>query len=45
MLMGFHPVNMGKLLIGEPDKIACTPLWNNEAARNSQIEDCRKNLL
>lgn len=22
---GFHPVNMGKLLIGEPDKIACTP--------------------
>lgn len=22
---GFHPVNMGKLLIGQPDKIPCTP--------------------
>ncbi|WP_414839867.1 bifunctional methylenetetrahydrofolate dehydrogenase/methenyltetrahydrofolate cyclohydrolase FolD [Carnobacterium sp. TMP28] len=22
---GFHPVNMGKLLIGQPDKLACTP--------------------
>ncbi|MGY3766527.1 bifunctional methylenetetrahydrofolate dehydrogenase/methenyltetrahydrofolate cyclohydrolase FolD [Vagococcus vulneris] len=22
---GFHPMNMGKLLMGEPDKIACTP--------------------
>ncbi|AQP54408.1 bifunctional methylenetetrahydrofolate dehydrogenase/methenyltetrahydrofolate cyclohydrolase [Vagococcus penaei] len=22
---GFHPLNMGKLFIGKPDKIACTP--------------------
>lgn len=22
---GFHPVNMGRLLIGDPDKIPCTP--------------------
>ena len=27
---GFHPINLGKLFAGVPDRIPCTPLWHYE---------------
>lgn len=35
---GFHPINMGKLAIGEPDFVPCTPLGIMELIEQSKIE-------
>ena len=35
---GFHPVNMGKLLIGQPDKIPCTPYGIMKLLERYEIE-------
>ena len=37
---GFHPVNVGKLMIGEPDYIPCTPhgIWQLLIRSGTQIE-------
>jgi methylenetetrahydrofolate dehydrogenase (NADP+)/methenyltetrahydrofolate cyclohydrolase len=37
---GFHPVNVGKLLIGEPDFLPCTPhgIWQLLIRSGAQIE-------
>lgn len=35
---GFHPVNMGKLLIGQPDKIPCTPYGIMKLLERYQVE-------
>lgn len=35
---GFHPVNMGKLLIGQPDKIPCTPYGIMKILERYQVE-------
>jgi methylenetetrahydrofolate dehydrogenase (NADP+)/methenyltetrahydrofolate cyclohydrolase len=37
---GFHPVNVGKLLIGEPDYLPCTPhgIWQLLIRSGAQIE-------
>lgn len=42
---GFHPVNMGKLLIGEPDKIACTPYGIMKLLERYQIEIAGKTAV
>ncbi len=42
---GFHPVNMGKLLIGEPDKIACTPYGIMKLLENHKIEIAGKTAV
>lgn len=34
---GFHPVNMGKLVEGRPNLVACTPLGVMEILRRSEI--------
>ncbi|MCF7862328.1 bifunctional methylenetetrahydrofolate dehydrogenase/methenyltetrahydrofolate cyclohydrolase FolD [Candidatus Woesearchaeota archaeon] len=40
---GFHPINLGKLLIGKPDMIACTPLGCLELLKRSDVELVGKN--
>ncbi|MBI4186962.1 MAG: bifunctional methylenetetrahydrofolate dehydrogenase/methenyltetrahydrofolate cyclohydrolase FolD [Chloroflexi bacterium] len=37
---GFHPVNVGKLMIGEPDYIPCTPhgIWQLLVRSGAQVE-------
>ncbi|AGY81245.1 MULTISPECIES: bifunctional methylenetetrahydrofolate dehydrogenase/methenyltetrahydrofolate cyclohydrolase [Carnobacterium] len=35
---GFHPINMGKLLIGQPDKIPCTPYGIIKMLDRYQVE-------
>lgn len=35
---GFHPMNMGKLLIGKPDKIPCTPYGIIKLLERYQVE-------
>lgn len=35
---GFHPINMGKLMIGEPDYLPCTPHGIQELLLRSGIE-------
>lgn len=35
---GFHPINMGKLLIGQPDKIPCTPYGIIKILDRYQVE-------
>lgn len=42
---GFHPINMGKLLIGEPDKIACTPYGIMKLLEHHQIEIAGKTAV
>jgi methylenetetrahydrofolate dehydrogenase (NADP+)/methenyltetrahydrofolate cyclohydrolase len=42
---GFHPINMGKLLIGEPDKIACTPYGIMKLLERHQIEIAGKTAV
>ncbi|SEL16285.1 methylenetetrahydrofolate dehydrogenase (NADP+) / methenyltetrahydrofolate cyclohydrolase [Carnobacterium iners] len=42
---GFHPVNMGKLLIGEPDKIACTPYGIMKLLEYHQIDIAGKTAV
>lgn len=42
---GFHPINMGKLLIGKPDKIACTPYGIMKLLERHQIEIAGKTAV
>lgn len=42
---GFHPINMGKLLIGEPDKIACTPYGIMKLLERHQIQVAGKSAV
>jgi methylenetetrahydrofolate dehydrogenase (NADP+)/methenyltetrahydrofolate cyclohydrolase len=35
---GFHPVNVGKLVAGRPNLVACTPLGVMEILRRSEIK-------
>lgn len=42
---GFHPINMGKLLIGEPDKIACTPYGIMKLLERHQIQIAGKSAV
>lgn len=42
---GFHPINMGKLLIGKPDKIACTPYGILKLLERHQIEIAGKTAV
>ncbi|ALV22943.1 Methylenetetrahydrofolate dehydrogenase (NADP+) [Carnobacterium antarcticum] len=42
---GFHPLNMGKLLIGKPDKIACTPYGIMKLLKRHQIEIAGKTAV
>ena len=42
---GFHPVNMGKLLIGQPDMIPCTPYGIMKLLARYKIEIAGKNAV
>lgn len=42
---GFHPVNMGKLLIGKPDMIPCTPYGIMKIFARYQIDLAGKNAV
>lgn len=42
---GFHPVNMGKLLLGEPCLKPCTPLGIIELLKHYQIDLSGKNVV
>ena len=42
---GFHPINMGKLLIGKPDKIACTPYGIIKLLERHQIQIAGKTAV
>lgn len=42
---GFHPLNMGKLFIGQPDKLPCTPYGIMELLRANNIEIAGKNAV
>ena len=42
---GFHPLNMGKLFIGQPDKLPCTPYGIMELLRANDIELAGKNAV
>jgi methylenetetrahydrofolate dehydrogenase (NADP+)/methenyltetrahydrofolate cyclohydrolase len=42
---GFHPVNVGKLMIGLPCFVACTPLGIMELLRRSNIETKGKHVV
>ncbi|MDT2813875.1 bifunctional methylenetetrahydrofolate dehydrogenase/methenyltetrahydrofolate cyclohydrolase [Vagococcus carniphilus] len=42
---GFHPLNMGKLFIGQPDKLPCTPYGIMELLRANDIEIAGKNAV
>lgn len=42
---GFHPVNMGKLLIGQPDMIPCTPYGIMKLLARYKIDIAGKNAV
>lgn len=42
---GFHPLNMGKLFIGQPDKLPCTPYGIMELLKNNDIKIAGKNAV
>lgn len=42
---GFHPINMGKLFIGEPDKLPCTPYGIMELLKANKIEVAGKRAV
>ncbi|MDZ5758336.1 bifunctional methylenetetrahydrofolate dehydrogenase/methenyltetrahydrofolate cyclohydrolase [Carnobacterium maltaromaticum] len=42
---GFHPVNMGKLLIGQPDMIPCTPYGIMKLLAHYKIDIAGKNAV
>ena len=42
---GFHPVNMGKLLIGQPDMIPCTPYGIMRLLARYKIDIAGKNAV
>lgn len=42
---GFHPLNMGKLFIGEPDKLPCTPYGIIRLLKEYGIEMAGKNAV
>lgn len=42
---GFHPLNMGKLFIGEPDKLPCTPYGIMELLKANNIEIAGKSAV
>lgn len=42
---GFHPVNMGKLLIGQPDMIPCTPYGILKLLARYKIDIAGKNAV
>ncbi|MFW8052455.1 bifunctional methylenetetrahydrofolate dehydrogenase/methenyltetrahydrofolate cyclohydrolase [Vagococcus fluvialis] len=42
---GFHPLNMGKLFIGEPDKLPCTPYGIIRLLKEYNIELSGKNAV
>lgn len=42
---GFHPVNMGKLLIGQPDMIPCTPYGIMKLLTRYKIDIAGKNAV
>lgn len=42
---GFHPINMGKLFIGEPDKLPCTPYGIMELLKANKIEIAGKRAV
>ena len=42
---GFHPVNMGKLLIGQPDMIPCTPYGIMKLLARYKIDIAGKNSV
>ncbi|HCM89326.1 MULTISPECIES: bifunctional methylenetetrahydrofolate dehydrogenase/methenyltetrahydrofolate cyclohydrolase FolD [Vagococcus] len=42
---GFHPLNMGKLFIGKPDKLPCTPYGIIRLLEEHEIEIAGKNAV
>ena len=42
---GFHPLNMGKLFIGQPDKLPCTPYGIIKLLKAYDIEMAGKNAV
>src|SRR5690606_22763599 len=42
---GFHPVNVGKLMIGEPSLVACTPAGMIEMLKRSDIQIAGKHAV
>lgn len=42
---GFHPLNMGKLFIGQPDKVPCTPYGIIQLLKEYDIEMDGKNAV
>jgi len=42
---GFHPINMGKLVIGQPDRIPCTPYGMMKLLQRYEIDIEGKNAV
>ena len=42
---GFHPINMGKLFIGQPDRIPCTPYGIMKLLQRYDIDVAGKNAV
>ena len=42
---GFHPINMGKLFIGQPDRIPCTPYGIMKLLQRYDIDAAGKNAV
>ncbi len=42
---GFHPLNMGKLFIGKPDKLPCTPYGIMELLKANKVDVAGKNAV
>lgn len=42
---GFHPINMGKLFIGQPDRIPCTPYGIMKLLKRYDIDPAGKRAL
>ena len=42
---GFHPLNLGKLLLGSPYTMPCTPLGVMKMLEHAQCDLCGKNVV
>ena len=42
---GFHPVNLGKMVIGMPGFLPATPLWNCGTVKRYRIETSGKDCV